>query len=605
MRIKILFFICFFVFVVKNAQVGINTIQPNSNSALHISEKMTSTDPDSENKIKGIIIPRLTEQERNRLTYSDPDTKQNIRLQSSDNGLTIFNTTENCYNFWNSTENSWKSSCGGYSDAAYTLDCTSVSVTGSYVANVPANESNYININNINVTKAGNYIISASTDTNNGYSFIAIGVFLNTGIHSVKLMAQGTPLNSQMDNFTIKLSGAGVQPQICTANVSVQQSIAEYSMICSSAKANGTYQKGVALVAGNTITMNVNVTTTGYFEIKTLKKNGISFSASGNFNTTGPQQITLVGSGTPSVNEDFQVKVSGNTGYGNTDCDVNIPVILPSMTYAVIGLDNVYTFHPNNPRTASFNSGNFGLNGVVKISGLSNIWVSTNANSAVTNLNAATKPDVVLYFSYGFTANSAMETALSNYVNAGGVLIFGSNDGRDGDVNNLMNGIFGETYAQSQVAGSGSVDDNVYPISNLPNDPIINGPFGNAAAQYWGEDNSSTGTVILTKLPANSVQIATANNQFSKNMVNPSYSTVWYNKTKNFVYFGDSVGASNNSLSLTDYPSLYDSNMPVSKRYGQFPNQSTQAQYVFNSILELNAFAWGLRRAAVSGINPH
>ena len=278
--------------------------------------------------------------------------------------------------------------------------------------------------------------------------------------------------------------------------------------------------------------MNVNVTTTGYFEIKTLKKNGISFSASGNFNTTGPQQITLVGSGTPSVNEDFQVKVSGNTGYGNTDCDVNIPVILPSMTYAVIGLDNVYTFHPNNPRTASFNSGNFGLNGVVKISGLSNIWVSTNANSAVTNLNAATKPDVVLYFSYGFTANSAMETALSNYVNAGGVLIFGSNDGRDGDVNNLMNGIFGETYAQSQVAGSGSVDDNVYPISNLPNDPIINGPFGNAAAQYWGEDNSSTGTVILTKLPANSVQIATANNQFSKNMVNPSYSTVWYNKTK-------------------------------------------------------------------------
>lgn len=602
---KILFFISFFLFVIANSQVGINTDEPNLNSALHISEKMRNTDPDINNKIMGIIIPRLTEQERNRMTYSDPDTQQNIRLSSSDNGLTIFNTNENCYNFWNSAENSWKSTCGSVSDATYTLDCSSVSVKGSYVSNVRTNETDYILINNINVTKAGSYVISASTSANNGYSFVAVGRFLNTGTHAVKLMAQGTPANSQLDSFTVKISGAGVQPQSCTADVSVQQSIAEYSMICSSAKANGTYQKGVALTSGNTITMNVNVTNPGYYDFVTAKTNGISFSGSGNFSTTGVQQITLTGNGTPGVNDDFPVKISGNTSYGYASCDVSIPVILPAMTYAVIGLNNVYTFHPNNPRITAFNSGNFGPTGTVKIAGLNNIWVSTTAASAASNLSATNKPDVILYFSYGFTTNSAMETALSNYVNAGGVLIFGSNDGRDGDVNNLMNGIFGETFAQAQVAGTGSVDDNVYPIANLPNDPIINGPFGNAAAQYWGEDNSSTGTIILTKLPANSVQIASANNQFSKNTVNPGYSTVWYNKTKNFVYFGDSVGASTSSLSLTDYPSLYENNIPVSKRYGQFPNQSSQAQYIFNSILELNAVAWGLKTAASSGINQH
>ncbi|WP_435525102.1 hypothetical protein [Chryseobacterium indoltheticum] len=43
------------------------------------------------------------------------------------------------------------------------------------------------------------------------------------------------------------------------------------------------------------------------------------------------------------------------------------------------------------------------------------------------------------------------------------------------------------------------------------NDPIIDGRFqGNTAGKYWGEDNSSTGTIIVKKLPANSVQVAAA-----------------------------------------------------------------------------------------------
>ncbi len=585
--------------------MGINTDQPNSNSVFHVSEKMRSTDPESQNKIKGILIPRLTEAERNILTFSDPANQQNIRLTAEDNGLTIFNTTENCYNFWNASESLWKSTCGSVSDATYTFDCAGVSVQGIFVSNTATDDSNFILIENINVTKPGNYTISASSDSDNGYSFVAVGVFLNTGTHRVKLLAQGKPINAETDNFTIRISGAGVQTQSCTASVTVRSSISEYSLSCSGLVVNGNYQKGTSLNASNTITIGVNVTKPGYYSISSSKINGISFSGSGNFNSTGFQQVTLAGSGTPQVNDDFTIRISANTAYGNASCDALIPVILPPMTYAVIGLDNVYTFHPNNPRIASFTSSNFGPNGIVKIAGLTNLWTSTNATSAANNLNGTVKPDMVLYFSYGFTVNSALETALSNYVNAGGVLIFGSNDGRDVDVNNLMTGIFGEGNAQPQVAGSGSVDDNVYPIANLPSDPIISGPFGNAAAQYWGEDNSSTGTIVLTKLPANSVQIASASNQFSKTMVNPAYSTVWYNKTKNFVYFGDSVGASTSSLSLTDYPSLYESNTPTSKRYGQYPNQSTQAQYVFNSILELNAVAWGLERAAIAGINQH
>lgn len=50
------------------AQVGINTDEPNSNTLLHVSEKVKSTDAVANNKLKGIIIPRLTEAERDKLT---------------------------------------------------------------------------------------------------------------------------------------------------------------------------------------------------------------------------------------------------------------------------------------------------------------------------------------------------------------------------------------------------------------------------------------------------------------------------------------------------------------------------------------------------------
>lgn len=83
---------------------------------------------------------------------------------------------------------------------------------------------------------------------------------------------------------------------------------------------------------------------------------------------------------------------------------------------------------------------------------------------------------------------------------------------------------------------------------------------------------------------------------------------IWYNDSKNFFYFGDSVGSNNTSnTSINDYPAIYDGNgIPKSKYYGNYPQPSgSPSQFVFNSALELNAVAWGLKKAAISGINPH
>lgn len=47
---------------------------------------------------------------------------------------------------------------------------------------------------------------------------------------------------------------------------------------------------------------------------------------------------------------------------------------------------------------------------------------------------------------------------------------------------------------------------------------------------------------------------------------------------------------------------IYRNNLPASKLYGP---GSTNNRYVYNAALELNAVAFMIRKAAVSGINPY
>lgn len=600
---NIFFWIAILLSSLTFAQVGINTDEPNPNTALHISEKMKSSDPAVNNKIRGIIIPRLTEAERNTLTYSDAPTNTTVRLTPSDSSLMIFNTTENCYNFWNIEEETWKSVCGNLGNAKFTFLCTDVSVKGNYVKDKETDITNYIEIKNVNITKPGAYVITATSTPFNGYSFSGQGTFPTAGTQTVRIYAQGTPTSATTHPFDLTSSGGPLDP--CTQTASVEPDIASYALNCATVSVTGQYYKGTPLVASNTITVVVNVSALGSYNISTKVVNGISFKASGVFTSTGTQIITLVGSGTPTLNADFDVEIVSNSVSGNTTCSATIPITLPAMTYGVIGADNVYSWHPNNVRAKAFNNTSFGPSGKVRMVSFTNSWNTNSATTAVTNLNLASKPDVILYFSFGLSVTAELATALNNYVNAGGVLIFGTADDDFAGTNRLLNGIFGEQNAERQIAGDAPSDDDVYMINNLQNDPLVNGPFGNTAGKYWGEDNASIGTIIVRQLPANSVQIASANNQFSKMKVNPMYSTVWYNNSKNFVYFGDSVGATETDTNERAYPAYYNNGVPLIKRYGGYPSPSTQMQFVYNSVLELNAVAWAIRKAAVSGINPH
>lgn len=571
-----------------NAQVGINTDAPRPNAVLDIKTKDAT-------EHKGILLPQSTETDRDGIPV----------VTATENGLVLYNQDEDCFNYWSTSGNEWKSLCGSLGKAQFTLQCNTLKAMGDYVINKDMTTANYLTLK-VDVTKPGIWSITATSDPNNGYSFTGSGVFTEKGIQTINIPAQGTPKAVKTDTFTITSSGG---TDNCTVDVVVKTNIASYSLNCATIAVNGTYVKGTNLGSGNTITLNVNVVTLGSYTISTPVTNGISFSASGTFTSTGMQQVTLLGSGSPTVNLDFPITINSNTTDGNNTCSATIPMTLPAMTYAIIGTTDTWSWGAPERRNALASTSSFGPSGIVKIVGLSVTpgWgTTTSVSNAVSYLanSGMAKPDVILYFAYGAAPTATLSTSLSDYINKGGSVIYGSADGTSTQVNILMNGIFGASSqtAVAQIGGT-QTDDNVYQIANFPNDPVINGPFGNLSGRYWGEDNGSTGSVVFTSLPANSIQVCSAYNSTGKQAVSPDNSILWYNDTKNFIFFGDSVGASNTDNTSGAYPSVYTSaGVPRTKLYG--PGSSSN-QYVYNSALELNAVAWALKKAASSGINPH
>lgn len=173
------------------SQVGINTSNPHPKSMLDV----FSHD-------KGFLPPRLTTVQRDALLSSDsPDVDAE--------GMTIYNVTTHCLEFWNSME--WINLCQGAS-ALYVINCEPV-VSGNFYAGSSASGSVRIKVT---VSKPGNYKIN--TATINGMSFSAEGVFENTGVQYVTLSAEGTPLSVGTYTYSI-MNPAGNES--CTFKVTV------------------------------------------------------------------------------------------------------------------------------------------------------------------------------------------------------------------------------------------------------------------------------------------------------------------------------------------------------------------------------------------------
>lgn len=208
--------------------------------------------------------------------------------------------------------------------AAYTLigspdECTNAIINGSYAVGIALDSSDNVQVM-AEVITAGNYTIS--TNTIDGITFSASGSFPDTGLHTITLTASGTP--DSAGTYQIQIVGNST----CFFPLAVNEKpIADYVLSgtlsdCENPVILGNYIEGMPLGRLNTVTVNVDVYTTGDYTITTDTVAGIFFSSSGIFTATGNQQVILTSNGTPNIPGLVYFHVYG----GTSECGFKMPI---------------------------------------------------------------------------------------------------------------------------------------------------------------------------------------------------------------------------------------------------------------------------------------
>ena len=155
------------------------------------------------------------------------------------------------------------------------------------------NLSNYVTQTiTANVSTPGTYYLSA---TLNGITFAATGIFDGIGNKEVILKATGTPTSFGANNFTINTSNSCTFVRYVKNNLTSNGSAVVNSYTLGSAA-------GILYANSEIITITqqivANVKSVGTYSLST-SVNGITYTASGTFTSTGNQTITLHATGTP------------------------------------------------------------------------------------------------------------------------------------------------------------------------------------------------------------------------------------------------------------------------------------------------------------------
>ena len=211
--------------------------------------------------------------------------------------------------------------------------CATPVISGVYQAGTTLNGSNTV-VLTVNVTTVGTYTVS--TGTNNGISFSETGTFTITGSQILILNGSGTPAAAGTFNFIPGTNGCSFQ---ITSTPVIIGPAAVGTLDCASATILGVYTQGIDLNSTNTVSIPVNITTAGSYNINTTSTNGCIFSGSGTL-ALGAQTIVLTGAGTPVS---FGT-ISFPANFGTNSCSFSItfiPGIPPPTDYLRCKMDGV------------------------------------------------------------------------------------------------------------------------------------------------------------------------------------------------------------------------------------------------------------------------
>ncbi|WP_345208636.1 hypothetical protein [Chryseobacterium ginsengisoli] len=242
---------------------------------------------------------------------------------------------------------------------------------------------------------------------------------------------------------------------------------------CSSMKVTGASLVKGKPAAGQ-ITLSVNVTKAGKWNLMTNSVNGVYFAGGGEFYYTGTQTITLYAQGTATATASpatFTVTV------GSTSCSVNINIFdISSYTMKVLSLTpdtwgtNIASGSSNtNLKSKLNNTSNFGPSGVVTVGGFSFSDYNVQSGNAI-ELAAQLENTNILWIGWPDNSyfNAAELSAIKNWLDAKkGVAIFHADDpSHNAWVANL--GYSSTNYGSATgFQGSGSISPLVGSFGNL------------------------------------------------------------------------------------------------------------------------------------------
>lgn len=153
-----------------------------------------------------------------------------------------------------------------------------------------------VNITTLNSTQISGTFSGSASDASNKIKQITNGKFTS--------------------RFSSAVAGGGISSGV----------LGDSSGNCKPVILAGQYDQGIALNSTNTVQVQVTVATAGSYSIKTNAVNGVTFSKTGTFTSTGVQTVMLTGSGTP-INSGSQ---NFTLSYGNSLCNFKITFNTPA-----------------------------------------------------------------------------------------------------------------------------------------------------------------------------------------------------------------------------------------------------------------------------------
>lgn len=486
----------------------------------------------------------------------------------------------NSFNLSSNASTTGSGACSGIpvtvDPVAYTMDCSTATQNGTYMQNVALISSNTITLP-VNVIATGQTTIS--TTTASGITFTSGLINLSVlGAQSVILKGSGTPTASGTIPLTV--TGTPGTAGTCALNVTTNAQPVTYTTNCGGITVAGTYAPGVAMDATNTMTIPVTVTYVGAYTITTNTVNGISFSATGTFATTGLQSVVLTATGTPTAGGPFSYAITANSTNGSTACNKSISFVVRLMNVMGLGGGG---YQPGSSavgytsRDLIASTANFGPNGTIQVDGIKIFDGGYYTGVALKNFINTNKIDIIVMAYNWYTNDPTTVAVLADFVkNKKGVFLQGT-ENCNYCVADIVNAICGSAVVAADVNYTGATYIN--PLSNVA-DPILNGPFGNIQGLAIGGDGNNS---FNMSLPANTISLATLQG-------NTSRVTSFKHNTLGYMYIGDGgwLAGTSYDTGTTTYPAkMTATGLPVAKPY-------IGGITVYNSTFYANAMAWAI-----------